>query len=171
MKTSMKCSTVEELISDYLENTLSLDNRRLVDAHLQSCSACSDLLAGMTEVVAWGKSFPVYEAPSWLAARIVANTPRVSHESWLDPITAIGRWLVEPRTAMAMFTATLVLGWMGSIAGVSPDWVRAVRSPSAIYYGAHSALNRAYDEAVRKYYRSPLVTEIQTRIEQLREIS
>ena len=167
----MNCVKLEELLSDYLENTLSIDNRRLVDTHLQSCPACSDLLAGMAEVVAWGKSFPVFEAPSWLATRIVANTPRVSRESWLDIFTAVGRWLVEPRTAMAVFTATLVLGWMGSIAGISPDMVRSVRTPSAIYYGAHSALNRAYDEAVRTYYRSPLVTEIQTRIEQLREIS
>jgi hypothetical protein len=167
----MKCSTVEELLSDYLENSLSLDKRGLFDAHLQSCPACSDLLAGMTEVLAWGKAFPVYEAPSWLATRIVANTPRVSRESWLDTLTAVGKWLVEPRTAMAVFTATLVLGWMGSIAGISPDMVRSVRTPSAIYYGAHSALDRAYDEAVRTYYRSPLVSEIRTRIEQLREIS
>jgi anti-sigma factor RsiW len=167
----MNCIKVEELLSDYLENTLSVDNRLLVDTHLQSCHACSELLAGMTEVVAWGKSFPVYEAPSWLATRIVANTPRVSRESWLDTLTAVGKWLVEPRTAMAVFTATLVLGWMGSVAGISPDMVRSVRTPSAIYYGAHSALNRAYGEAVRKYYRSPLVSEIRTRIEQLREIS
>src|SRR5215471_7101220 len=108
----MKCSTVEELLSDYIEESLSLDNRRLVDAHLLSCSACSELLAGMNEVITLGKSFPVYEAPAWLATRIVANTPRVSHESWLDTLTAIGRWIVEPRTAMAVFTATLVLGWM-----------------------------------------------------------
>ena len=167
----MKCSTVEELLSDYLENTLSLDNRRLVETHLQSCSGCSDLLAGITKVVAWGKTFPAYEAPAWLATRIVANTPRISQESWLDTLTAVGKWLVEPRTAMAVFTATLVLGWMGSLAGISPDVVRNVRTPSAIYYGAHSAWNRAYDEAVRKYYRSPLVSEIRTRIEQLREIS
>ena len=167
----MNCIKVEELLSDYLENTLSLDNRGLVDTHLPSCPACSDLLADMSEIVAWGKSFPVYEAPSWLAARIVANTPRVSRESWLDTLTAVGKWLVEPRTAMAVFTATLVLGWMGSIAGISPDMVRNVRRPSAIYYGAYSALNRAYDEAVRSYYRSPLVSEIRTRIEQLREIS
>src|SRR5215471_15759729 len=167
----MNCIKVEELLSDYLENTLSLENRLLIDTHLQSCPGCSDLLAGMAKVVAWGKSFPVYESPSWLATRIVANTPRVSHESWLDTLTAVGKWLVEPRTAMAVFTATLVLGWMGSIVGISPDMVRSVRTPSAIYYGAHSALNRAYDEAVRKYYRSPLVSEIRTRIEQLREIS
>jgi len=167
----MNCNKVEELLSDYLENTLSLDNRRLVDAHLQSCAACSELLAGISEVITLGKSFPVYEAPAWLATRIVANTPRVSHESWLDTLTAVGKWIVEPRTAMAVFTATLVLGWMGSIAGISPEVVRNVRTPSAIYYGAYSVLNRAYDEAVRTYYRSPLVTEIRTRIEQLREIS
>lgn len=167
----MTCTQCEDRLSDYLDNALNADNRRELDGHLQSCSACSDLLAGMMEVVAWGRTFPVYEAPSWLVPRIIANTPRVSRESWLDTIGAIGKWLVEPRTAMAVFTATLVLGWMGSIAGISPDWFRTVRTPGAIYYGAHSALNRAYDEAVRKYYRSPLVTEIETRIEQLREIS
>ena len=72
---------------------------------------------------------------------------------------------------MSFFTAALVLSWMGSLAGISPDWATVVRNPAAIYYGAQGAANRAYDEAVRKVYRSPLVSEIQTRIEQLREIS
>jgi hypothetical protein len=125
----------------------------------------------MTEVLAAGKVFPVYEPPAWLATRIVANTPRVARENWVDTFASMWKWIGEPRTAMALFTATLVLGWLGSIAGVSPDLAGAVRNPTSIYYGAHSVLNRAYDEAVRKYYHSPIVTEIQTRIEQIREIS
>jgi hypothetical protein len=72
---------------------------------------------------------------------------------------------------MAFFTAALVLGWMGNLAGISPNWAAVVRNPTAIYYGAQGAMNRAYDEAIRRYYRSPLLTEIQTRIDQLREIS
>jgi hypothetical protein len=64
-----------------------------------------------------------------------------------------------------------MLGWMASVAGVSPDWTAVVRDPAGIYYGAQGAVNRAYDEAMRRYQRSPLVTEIKTRIEQLREIS
>ena len=60
---------------------------------------------------------------------------------------------------------------MGSLAGISPNWATIVRDPAAIYDGAQGLVNRAYDEAVRAYYRSPLVTEIQSRIEELREIS
>lgn len=167
----MNCATVEELASDYLEGTLSAEKHNAVGGHLQTCSGCAILLAGITEVISAGRAFPVYEPPSWLATRIVANTPRIARESWLDTVGALWKWIVEPRTAMALFTAVLVLGWMGSIAGVSPDWATAVRNPSSIYYDAHSMFDRAYDEAIRKYYRSPLVTEIQTRIEQIREIS
>src|SRR5437762_1419351 len=105
----MNCLHCEERMSDYLENTLSAADRGAVDLHLQSCSACSVLLAGMTEVLSWGRAFPVHEAPSWLPVRIIANTPKVARESWVDTIASVGRWIIEPRTAMAVFTATLVL--------------------------------------------------------------
>jgi putative zinc finger protein len=170
----MNCNHCEERMSDYLENPLGMADRAAVELHLRSCAACSELMSWMTEVLVWGKGFPVYRAPAWLASRaiaIAANTPRVVRESWVDMIASIGKWIIEPRTAMAFFTATLVLSWMGSLAGISPDWANVVRNPAAIYYGAQGAANRAYDEAVRKVYRSPLVSEIQTRLEQLREIS
>jgi anti-sigma factor RsiW len=168
----MICTHCEERMSDYLENALSAAERHSMELHLQSCSACSELLAGIAEVVAWGKTFPVYEAPLWLAPRIIANTPYMARETWLDTLASIGRWIIEPRTAMAIFTSMLVLGWLGSLTGISTSsWANVVRNPSAIYYGAEGLMNRAYDEAVRAYYRSPLVTEIQSRIERFREIS
>ena len=167
----MNCQRCEERMSDYLEGALSASEREAVDLHLQSCTGCSELLAGMREVLAWGRRFPVYEPPSWLPARIVANTPRRARESWTDTIGTLWKWIVDPRTAMGLFTATLVLGWLGSLAGISPQWTTVVRNPAAIYYEAQGAVGRAYDEAVRRYYRSPLVNEIKTRIEQLREIS
>ena len=168
----MNCNHCEERMSDYLENALSAAERHSMELHLQSCPACSELLAGMAEVLAWGKTFPIYEPPAWLAQRIIANTPHVERETWLDTLASIGRWLIEPRTAMAIFTSMLVLGWLGGLAGISANsWVTVVRNPAAIYYGAEGLMNRAYDEAVRAYYRSPLVTEIQSRIERLREIS
>ena len=167
----MTCTHCEERMSDYLENALTVDERGGMELHLQSCSACATLLAGINEVMSWGKSFPIYESPAWLSTRIIANTPRVARESWTDVFVSLGKWIIEPRTAMAVFTATLVLGWMGSLAGISPNWSTVVRNPSAIYYGAQGAVNRAYDEAIRTYYRSPLVSGIQSRIAQLREIS
>jgi len=167
----LNCAHCEERMSDYLEAALSTAERHDVDLHLQACPACSELLAGMREALTWGKTFPIHEAPVWLPARIIANTPHVARERWIDTIAVAWKWLASPRTAMGVFTATLVLGWLGNLAGISPDWTTVVRNPTAIYYEAQGAMNRAYDGAVRRYYRSPLVSEIRTRIEQLREIS
>jgi hypothetical protein len=166
----MNCAYCEERLSDYLERSLSAEERYTVKLHLAACPACSELLAGMAEVMVWGKAFPVYDAPAWLAGRIVANTPRIARESWLDTLTSMWKWIIEPRTAMALFTATLVLGWLGNLTGASPSWINVLRNPTAIYYGAQGAMDRAYGDAIRRYYRSPLVTQIQSRIEQLREI-
>jgi predicted anti-sigma-YlaC factor YlaD len=167
----MNCLQCEERMSDYLEEALSATERGAIDLHLQSCAACTQLLAGMTEVLTWGKTFPVYDVPAWLPVRIIANTPRVERETWIDTLTAAWKRFLDPRLTVGVFTAMLMLGWLGSLAGISPDWRTVVRNPAAIYYGAQGAMNRAYDEALRTYYRSPLVTQIKTRIDQLREIS
>ena len=167
----MNCTQCEERMSDYLENAISAVDRTQMDSHFQSCMTCAELISAMKDVLAWAGDFPVYQPPSWLPARVVANTPRIARESWLDTVRLGWRWLVEPRTAMAIFTATLVLGWLGGLAGISPNWGAIARNPSSIYYEGQAAANRVYDVAVRAYYRSPLVTEIQDQIEQLRESS
>src|SRR5439155_1007216 len=107
-------------------------HRTQMDSHFQSCMACAELISTMKSVLVWAGDFPAYQAPSWLPVRIVANTPRVARESWLDTVRLGWRWLIEPRTAMAIFTATLVLGWLGGLAGISPNWGAIVRDPSSI---------------------------------------
>ena len=167
----MNCSQCEELMSDYLEGTISAADESQVRLHLSGCIACTELLEGIRAVITSAKSFPVYEAPAWLPTRIVANTPRVAREGWLDTIGLVWKWLIEPRTAVAVFTAVLVCGWIGSLAGISPDWAGVVKDPVSVYYRFEGTVSRAYDGAIRSYYRSPLVTRIETQIEQLREIS
>jgi anti-sigma factor RsiW len=162
--TASNCAHCEERMSDYLEGTLSPSERAVMELHLKSCTACAELLACMSEVIEWGKAFPVVEAPAWLPTRILANTPRVARETWLDTLSAVGRWVLEPRTAMGLLTTVLMVGWIGSFIGVSADVSSFVRNPAGAYY-------RAYDEAVRTFYRAPLVTEIRSQIERFREIS
>jgi hypothetical protein len=156
----MTCVQCEERMSDYMDNILNPDEMQSIVLHLRSCEACTESLAGMRQVIEWGKNFPIHDAPVWLATRILANTPIVARETWVDTLQAIARWIIEPRTAMAIFTATLVLGWLGGAAGISLDWSEIVRDPGAVYY-----------QAVRAASRSPLVTQIQSQIEQLMEIS
>lgn len=159
----LDCTHCEEHMSDYLENALDAPSRSLVESHLKSCSTCAELLSSMSEVLDWGAHFAVYEAPVWLPARIIANTPRVVHETWLDTFAAVGRWLIEPRTAMGLLTTILMIGMMVGRLG-SPDVGSIVRDPAAVCYSA-------YDEVVRTFYHAPVVTEIRTEIAELREIS
>jgi len=158
------CAQCEDRMSDYLENALPVPERSSIELHLASCQACTDLLAGMSEVLELVHSFPAFEHPAWLTTRILANTPRVVRETWIDTLAGVGRWLIEPRTAMGLLTTVLMVGWIGSLAGISADVGSVVRNPAAAYY-------RAYDDAVRTFYHAPLVTEIRSEIERLREIS
>src|SRR5258708_1755016 len=112
----MNCSQCEERMSDYLERAISAHERDGMEAHFRSCATCTELLAGIGDVLVWAKSFPVLEPPAWLPTRVLANTPRMARESWLDTLAFMWKWIIEPRTAIAVFTATLVLGWLVNLA-------------------------------------------------------
>ena len=165
----MNCEYCEERISDYLEHALSASERAELDLHFQSCAACSALLADVRKLIE--HTFPAHAAPEWLVQRIVANTPYVVRETWGDTLRTAWRWLTEPRTAMAVFTATLVLAWLGGEAGISRQTIEDLRSPSVGVDEAQGLLSGAYNAAIRAYYQSSVVATIQCRIEQLRERS
>ena len=166
----MNCTILEARLSDYLDGMLAQGEQRLVEAHLASCDSCRQLYESMEEVLDWGRNFPVFEAPEWLVTRILANTPRKERETWVDTLGALGRWVLDTRTAMAVFTSMMVLGWISNTVGIAPS-LADLRSPAAIYRSAGDLVNDAYDGAVRLYYSAPLVTQIQSQIEQLRESS
>jgi predicted anti-sigma-YlaC factor YlaD len=171
----MNCAHCEDQLSAYLENALDSSERFAVEAHLQSCASCSELLDGVREVIQWGREFRVPAASPWLAERIIANTPQVVRITWRDWLVGAWKSVCEPRFAMALLTSTLVLGWMGNLAGISAPDIATLRHPIAVYHRVGGWANRIYGDAVRSYYSSPLVNAIQcqihSRIEQFRENS
>ena len=171
----MNCTYCEDRLSDYLEGALSVSERSVIEVHLQSCASCTELLSGVREVMQWGRTLEVQAPPPWLATRIVANTPVVVRVTWRDWARSAWKRILEPRFALALLTSTIVLGWMGSMAGVSAADVAMVRHPSSVYYRMGGWANRVYGEAVRSYYSSPIVNtircQIHSRIEQFRENS
>jgi hypothetical protein len=154
-----KCANCEEKLSDYMEQSLGADERAAMELHLQSCRSCNDLLSGMSLLVEAGRNFPVHTPPAWLASRIVANTP-APRRSPVSRLAAFWQSLGEPRTALAIFTAAMVMGWIGG---------GTVRE--AVFNRAEGVVSCAYDRAVRSYYRSPVVIEIHSKLDQLLETS
>ena len=171
----MNCAHCEDQLSAYIENALDPSERLSIEAHLQTCVACSELLEGVQEVMQWGKTFATPMPPAWLPTRIVANTPQVVRITWRDWLVGAWKNVCEPRVAMALLTSTLVLGWMGNLAGISAPDIATLRHPVAVYHRIGGWANRLYGDAVRSYYSSPIVNAIQcqihSRIEQFRENS
>jgi hypothetical protein len=156
---NVKCTDCEEKLSDYIEQVLSSDERRAVELHLRICKSCNELLTGISNVIEAGRNFPVYAPPPWLATRIVANT-LPARLSLRGRIASLWQSLGEPRTALAIFTSAIVLGWVGG---------GTVRE--AVFNRAEGVMSCAYDRAVRSYYRSPVIIEIHSRLDQLMENS
>jgi len=159
MWNNLNCAECEEKLSDYLEQSLGENERKAVELHLHSCSLCGELVSGMAQVIIAAREFPVHAPPAWLATRIIANTPPFQ-PSLRNRLAAFWQSLGEPRTALAIFTAAIVLGWIGG---------RGVRE--AVFIRAEGVVSCAYDQAIRGYYRSPLVIELHSRIDQWMENS
>ena len=153
------CAECEEKLSEYLEGTLRADERMAVLLHLKSCKSCDELRAGIAQMVEVVREFPVYAPPAWLATRIVANTPP-ARSSLRGRLATLWQSLGEPRTALAIFTAAIVMGWIGG---------GTVRE--AVYNRAEGVVSCAYDRAIRSYYRSPVVIEIHSKLNELLETS
>ena len=66
----MKCKDIELLLSPYLEDNLSPEDRGRVQAHLASCEGCSSLLGYLKEIDRSLGSFPEIEPSRDLMERI-----------------------------------------------------------------------------------------------------
>jgi anti-sigma factor RsiW len=163
----MKCSECELRISDYLEDMLAPAERAAMRSHLESCTVCRELADGTREILAWGSGFASYPAPNWLAGRVLASTPPVVRERWLDTLRTAGRWILQPRMAMTVFASVILLGWTLDLDAARVG--RWVEDPATVYYDAQGVAYHAWDEAVRTWYGSRVVNEVYCRIEQLRE--
>ncbi len=166
----MNCTNAESQMSEYLDDALSRPEIAILEIHMSSCDGCRALRESMEAVLEWGRQFPEFVPPEWLLTRILANTPRTQRETCWNTVAGIGRWVLDTRTAMAVFTASVMLGWMTNVMGVSLDPAQ-LRNPQAIYYTVDDLVGEAYDRVVRLYYQAPLLGEIQSRIEQLRDSS
>lgn len=113
----MKCEQIAELLPDYLQGSLSPDQHRTVEAHLEQCAGCSE------EVAVWRKlSLLPVEQPSPMSrlrfeAMLKAyqagrsNQPTGNSE-WRErfPNWNIFHWLRSPLGVAVWSAALLVIG-------------------------------------------------------------
>lgn len=66
----MKCEKIEELLSPYLEDELSGEEKRAVEEHLKTCKSCSLLLSHIKEIRDSLADFPEVEVSEALLDRL-----------------------------------------------------------------------------------------------------
>jgi anti-sigma factor RsiW len=68
----MNCERIEELLSSYLERDLSPEDKREVEAHLEICPSCAELLAALRETQEALAGFPELEPSPALMVKLYA---------------------------------------------------------------------------------------------------
>jgi anti-sigma factor RsiW len=69
----MECAQIRQMISPYMDDELSLDEKKAFDSHIQSCAACKKALEkalALHQLFATAERFP---APYGFAARVLAG--------------------------------------------------------------------------------------------------
>jgi anti-sigma factor RsiW len=69
----MKCSHIRNMISSYVDDELTPDERKVFTSHIQNCPACLEELEEVQSVHALFASAETYSAPLGFTTRVMAH--------------------------------------------------------------------------------------------------
>jgi hypothetical protein len=69
----MECKGIREKLSAYLEGDLPSEEKRLIEAHLNSCQQCSSAVEDLGKTGEFLKNLEEVEPPAWMTKKIMAR--------------------------------------------------------------------------------------------------
>ncbi|HBZ72368.1 MAG TPA: hypothetical protein DEP35_22585 [Deltaproteobacteria bacterium] len=113
----MKHGEVSDRLGPYLEGDLPLQQRALVDAHLDACPSCAEELKELRATIGLLRSLPEIEAPTNLASRVMARVQEGEGQptAWtrlLDILLRSRPLALGAAAAGAVVLAVLAPGWL-----------------------------------------------------------
>ncbi|MDW8104541.1 MAG: zf-HC2 domain-containing protein [Armatimonadota bacterium] len=102
------CAEWWTMLSAYVDDCLSLDERERTEAHLETCPGCRQAVMDLQALRQSMRQLPRPEPPPMLKARILAAT--VDQPTWMERL-AMGWKPLAWRLSLA--TAAAVLAWIG----------------------------------------------------------
>jgi hypothetical protein len=165
----MICADVENLLCDYVDDTLHGSRKSALEDHLAGCAACSELVAEVKGAVDFIGRSAVVEPPAELMTRILHETPVVRRPWWRRGF--LGKWsesILQPRYAMGM--AMTILSF-SMIARFSPVQIRQLRpadlDPVKIFLAVDDRAHRTWDRTMKYYENLRWVIELQSRVKEI----
>jgi len=170
----MTCADIETLLCDYVDGTLSGEQRAAVEEHLAHCAFCARMAEDGAAAVEFLRKAPPVEPPPELVTRLLYQVPaaRERHaesglRSWL------GRWIgpvLQPRFAMGMAMTVLSFSLVARIAGIPERQLRpSDLHPARVWAAIEDRAHRAWDRGVKYYESLKVVYEIQSRLSEWTE--
>jgi hypothetical protein len=166
------CNHIDELLCDYVDQTLNAEQKQAFEGHIQTCAACAELVADVTGATSFLERSKmadgVVEAPRELITRILYNTPKeapllekLSPKSWLRRFLSP---MLQPRFAMGMAMTILSFSMLGKFVTPVRQLKPADLDPVKVFRSIDEGVHRTWDNAVKYYDNLRLVYEIQTAI-------
>ncbi|MBJ20038.1 MAG: hypothetical protein GY910_14880 [bacterium] len=132
----MNHGDVKKNLADYLEGDLVLDDRALVDAHLDHCDECAREVSDMQQTIRLLRLMPEPETPPMIAANVMRRIragetrPGFFGHLWSGLGTIFEPSFVLPASAVAAAALVVVLA-QGQSAGGLPGFLGATRPDPA----------------------------------------
>lgn len=162
------CRHIDELLCDYIDQTLDPAQRQAFTAHVDTCPACAQLVADVTGATNFLERVSDVEPPRELITRILYNTPKeapllekLSPKSWLRRFLAP---VLQPRFAMGMAMTILSFSMLGKFVAPVRQLKPSDLDPVKVFRSIDESVHRTWDNAVKYYDNLRLVYEIQTAI-------
>ena len=158
---------IENLASDYLEGLLEPSLRTAMEAHLEGCADCRELLGDVRHALEVCRAAEDAEPKPWLISKIMLATVGERKPTWGERLAAYIRPVLQPRVAypiaMSVFTFSIIV----NAAGLS---LRSLRiedlNPRTWVDRANRFGHLQAARAEKFYYDLRVVYEIESRFRQ-----
>ena len=163
---------LENLASDYLEGQLGEARRREVEAHLNECAPCRELVADLRHALELCRSAEEVEPAPWLVPKILLATIGERKPTLRERLDAFFQPVLRPRVAYSVAMAVFSISIIINAAGVNlRDLTLADLNPRNWAYQANRTGHLLYARAEKFYYDLRVVYEIESRLRQIRQDS
>ncbi|HWE50392.1 MAG TPA: zf-HC2 domain-containing protein [Bryobacteraceae bacterium] len=159
----MNCAELEILICDYVDGTLSPDERAVVETHLAECPTCAELARDSAAAVAFMERAADVEPPPELVNRILFDAPWSKEKSqskareWMRAILSP---ILQPRFAMGIALTMLSLSIIAQ--GRMPKFKASDLRPAAIWQSLDERASYTWGRTVKFYNNLKFVYQMQT---------
>ena len=163
----MKCTDLEILLCDYVDGTLTPEEKATVELHMATCAECSLLVADSTAAVQFMERAAEPEPPAALVNKILfearngkaAPVRRTGVRGWLGRLFEP---VLQPKFAMGMVMTILSFSMLGRFAGIPARQIKPQDlEPARIVATLEDKALRSWQRVVKYYQGLRLVYEMQ----------